>query len=45
MSVIKISANRSVVVVQRGALGLVANLGAYTVGQLSAFTVGRLASV
>jgi hypothetical protein len=45
VSVIKISANRSVVVVQRGSLGSIGGLSGLTVGQLAPFSVGRLVSV
>ncbi|HXJ32359.1 MAG TPA: hypothetical protein VNG35_17105 [Gemmatimonadales bacterium] len=45
MSVIRISANRSVIQVQRGAVGTVSGLSALTVGQLAPFTVAQLASI
>jgi hypothetical protein len=45
MSVIKVSANRSVVVVQRGTLGNVGGLARFTIGQLAPFRIGDLVSV
>ena len=49
MSVIKISANRSVVNVQRGVLGSIGGLGGLpsglTIGQLAPYRLGDLVSV
>jgi len=49
MSVIKISANRTVVNVQRGVLGSIGGLGAppsgLTIGQLAPFRLGDLVSI
>jgi len=47
MSVIRISANRTVVVVQRGALGALGTgaAGLYTIGQLAPFRIGDLVTV
>jgi hypothetical protein len=45
MSLIKISANRTVVVVQRGVLGNIGNLSRYTIGQLAPYRIGDLVSV
>ena len=45
MSVIRVSANRSVIQVQRGVLGNISGLSGLTIGQLSPFTLGQLVSV
>ena len=45
MSLIKISANRTVVVVQRGVLGNVGGLARFTIGQLAPYRIGDLVSV
>lgn len=43
-NIIKISANRSVVVVPKQQIGTVSRLVPYTIGQLSKFTIGQLGS-
>ncbi len=45
MSVIKISANRTVVVVQRGVLGNIGGLSGRLIGSLSPYTLAQLVSV
>jgi len=45
VSLIKISANRTVVVVQRGVLGNIGGLARFTIGQLAPFRIQDLVSV
>jgi len=45
MSLIRISANRTVVVVQRGVLGNVGGLARFTIGQLAPFRIADLVTV
>jgi len=45
MSLIKVSANRTVVTVQRGVLGNIGTLARFTIGQLAPFRIGDLVAM